>query len=414
MLVNWCLSEFGEEHPLSQKLTGTEFKLLAVQFCTHLLAAGVLKQIPDKDVPMYNIFKPDCMYYWTHAEVPASVPQTPGRLSMVSWPPTSPSSEQFASPCNKDAFSPDDEKPARPHQELRNSARDVEILGLEEEVNRLKQEVEKYKTLIEIQTLTTNAVIDFSSPVEEGRTFDKDCDTLDNKLSDRIDTKVVAQSNVAAQTEKQNVQSASTQTEATSPAQQVQTSDELIARPLERPIGDVKPTANTFASSSTVPPPPPPPPPPPATMAEGAWVPPPPPPPMPGGGACPPPEISRLPPGGGIRPPPPPMPGISGPPPPPPPPPMPGVSGPPPPPPPMSGLSGPPPPPMPGMSGPPPPPMPGASGPPPPPPPPGSAGPPPPPPPGGPAPLPAPPTGGWAQQKSVVVMRVHLYFFMFV
>nr|CAI5839782.1 unnamed protein product [Callosobruchus analis] len=142
MLVNWCLSEFGEEHPLSQKLTGTEFKLLAVQFCTHLLAAGVLKQIPDKDVPMYNIFK-----------VPASVPQTPGRLSMVSWPPTSPSTEQFASPY-------------------------VEILGLEEEVNRLKQEVEKYKTLIEIQTLTTNAVIDFSSPVDEGKTFDKDCDKL--------------------------------------------------------------------------------------------------------------------------------------------------------------------------------------------------------------------------------------------
>nr|CAI5839787.1 unnamed protein product [Callosobruchus analis] len=400
MLVNWCLSEFGEEHPLSQKLTGTEFKLLAVQFCTHLLAAGVLKQIPDKDVPMYNIFKPDCMYYWTHAEVPASVPQTPGRLSMVSWPPTSPSTEQFASPCNKDTFSPDDEKPARPRQELRNSARDVEILGLEEEVNRLKQEVEKYKTLIEIQTLTTNAVIDFSSPVDEGKTFDKDCDKLDNKLSERIDTKVVAQRNVEAQTDKRNIQSASTQTEDSSLAQHVQTDDDPIAKPSEHPIGDVKPTAKTTASSSAGAPPPPPPPPPPPTMSEGVWVPPPPPPPMPGGGACPSPEVSRLSPGGGVCPPPPPMPGISGAPPPPPPP-MPGISGGPPPPP-MPGMTGPPPPPMPGMFGPPPPPMPGASGVPPPPPPPGSAGPPPPPPPGGPAPLPAPPTGGWAQQKSAL------------
>lgn len=30
------------------------------------------------------------MYYWSHAEVPAAVPSTPGRLSSTSWPPTSP------------------------------------------------------------------------------------------------------------------------------------------------------------------------------------------------------------------------------------------------------------------------------------------------------------------------------------
>jgi hypothetical protein len=30
------------------------------------------------------------MYYWSHAEVPAAVPSTPGRLSSIVWPPTSP------------------------------------------------------------------------------------------------------------------------------------------------------------------------------------------------------------------------------------------------------------------------------------------------------------------------------------
>jgi len=30
------------------------------------------------------------MYYWSHAEVPAAVPSTPGRLSSTTWPPTSP------------------------------------------------------------------------------------------------------------------------------------------------------------------------------------------------------------------------------------------------------------------------------------------------------------------------------------
>lgn len=57
MLVNWYLSEFCEDSHLCQLLQGHDLKLLAVQFCTHLLAAGVLRQIPDKDVPMYTIFK---------------------------------------------------------------------------------------------------------------------------------------------------------------------------------------------------------------------------------------------------------------------------------------------------------------------------------------------------------------------
>lgn len=57
MLVNWYLSELTEESSLQQSLKEHNLKLLAIQFCTHLLAAGVLKQIPEKDIPMYSIFK---------------------------------------------------------------------------------------------------------------------------------------------------------------------------------------------------------------------------------------------------------------------------------------------------------------------------------------------------------------------
>lgn len=56
MLINWLISEFKDDH--LQEITHTQdLKVLAVQFCTHLLAARVLKQIQDKDVPNYNIFK---------------------------------------------------------------------------------------------------------------------------------------------------------------------------------------------------------------------------------------------------------------------------------------------------------------------------------------------------------------------
>ncbi|XP_018575430.1 protein cappuccino isoform X2 [Anoplophora glabripennis] len=473
MLVNWYLSEFSDEHHVSQLLNELDFKILAVQFCTHLLAAGVLKQIPDKDVPMYNIFKPDCMYYWSHAEAPISIPQTPGRLSALSWPPMSPT-DVFTPPSTNEAInsilmdgppqgntllSPSIDELNKPRpMEFKNSARDVEILSLEEEIKRLKQEVEKYKTLIEIQTLTTNAVMDFSSPVEENKPLIKSCDNLSSlsKLS-KSDNKLnelsrVAQVNAEAQveTDVRIKKSSSAQTDEllVTVAQGTQTDDDItftsknLAEALDRtsrgtemdkadlPTSSVTTDVHTPATKSenealsTVSPapcattplsdsiaqtttklvPPPPPPPIPATIA-------PPPPPMPGTAGPLPPPMS-----GTAGPPPPPMPGLAGPPPPPmpgtvgpPPPPMPGLGGPPPPPmpgtagpppPPMPGTVGPPPPPMPGMFGVPPPPMPGMAVPPPPPAP--GVGPPPPPPPGGPVPLPVPPVGGWSTQKAAM------------
>ncbi|CAG9817334.1 unnamed protein product [Phaedon cochleariae] len=414
MLVNWYLSEFSEDHHYNTYWNTQDLKILAIQFCTHLLAAGVLKQIPDKEVPMYNIFKPDCMYYWTHAETPISIPQTPGRLSMISWPPTSPT-EPF-SPCGNDlipTIQSESEAHLIPRQELRSSARDVELLCLEEEVKRLTQEVEKYKTLIEIQTLTNKAMTDFGSPVEENKTF-ASCDNSSGVKSDKGVSERTIVHTEAQTSEADAKHNVSTQTE--EPV--AQTAQETTIQNEQKTLCSTIPSLPTPEVSKPPPAPPPmpemssvlPPPAPPMpemvvpaspSLPGMSGPPPPPPPPMPG--PCGPPPPPPMPGMDGPPPPPPPMPGMGGPPPPPmpgmcvpPPPPMPGMCGPPPPP--MPGMGGFAPPPMPGMSGPPPPPMPGMGGPPPPPMP-GMGGPPPPP---SPAPLPTPPVGGWNPQKAAL------------
>ncbi|GLH11041.1 Protein diaphanous [Gryllus bimaculatus] len=90
MLINWFVSSFPEESYIRVTLTMQDLRILAVQFCTHLLAAGVLCQIPDKDVPMDTLFRPDLMYFWSHNESSAATPPTPGRLPPAAWPPPSP------------------------------------------------------------------------------------------------------------------------------------------------------------------------------------------------------------------------------------------------------------------------------------------------------------------------------------
>ncbi|KAI4461001.1 formin [Holotrichia oblita] len=195
MLLNWYLSELAEKQFAGVRLNGAQdLKVIAAQFCTHLLAAGVLRQIPDKDTPMYTTFKPDLMYYWAHSEIPQSIPETPGKLSYTSWPPTSPSSSELYTPSsNIDAHSagPKSPEPCKledTRSESKLSAKEVEILALEDEVKRLKQEVEKYKTLIEIQNLTAQTVKDFSSPVEEQKRITcKNCDSSLNKFAYVVD-----------------------------------------------------------------------------------------------------------------------------------------------------------------------------------------------------------------------------------
>ncbi|XP_023214558.1 protein cappuccino-like, partial [Centruroides sculpturatus] len=87
MLIHWFCSAFPEDHYLRYLLTKQDLKILAAQFSTHLLAAGVLRQIEDENAPLEIVFRPDLMYYWTHSEVPTSAAPIPGKLSPSLWPP---------------------------------------------------------------------------------------------------------------------------------------------------------------------------------------------------------------------------------------------------------------------------------------------------------------------------------------
>lgn len=57
MLLNWFMSSISDNNHLKTLLTSQDLKNLGIQYCTHLLAAGVLQQISDKDAPSESIFK---------------------------------------------------------------------------------------------------------------------------------------------------------------------------------------------------------------------------------------------------------------------------------------------------------------------------------------------------------------------
>lgn len=393
---------------------------------------------------MNSYLQPDCIYHWTYAEPPEPVAQTPGRISMVSWPPNSPTSDatkkitadnftqKSGEPIDRNDIDNDISPPAARRFDFSSSAKDVHILSLEEEIKRLKQEVEKYKTFAEIQTLTANAVKDFDSPLEATKTFLKSCDesgshsysksmerrvtSVDNNLEKVPNAgQSIAKKNAECQTDDEFFSSAnsnignirtvaSSQIGNSSSIQESKTTSDLdgkeyassntissstspMAVNSNRPsLIAEKAQQKSLSPGSTCPPPPPPPPPPPLPIVTCSPTSPsntssiPPPPPLPVN-TCPPPSPLPV---NTCPPPPPPLP----------------VNACPPPPPPFPGNPCPPPPPMPGNSNsqipPPPPPMVFGIGPPPPPPPAGVKS-------GnheGPPSLPPPPAGGWTSQKA--------------
>jgi len=65
MLINWFLATFHEGNYLNDILAPSDLRILANQFCTLLLAAGVLKQIEDQEaaVPFDLIFRVGFNFY---------------------------------------------------------------------------------------------------------------------------------------------------------------------------------------------------------------------------------------------------------------------------------------------------------------------------------------------------------------
>ena len=89
MLISWLGSSFHDSL-INDKLSRSDLKLLAIQFCTHLLAAGVVRRLEeyDTDVETAYIFKPDFMYCWARSEpILKQLDVLPGKLCLESWPP---------------------------------------------------------------------------------------------------------------------------------------------------------------------------------------------------------------------------------------------------------------------------------------------------------------------------------------
>ncbi|GFQ85170.1 formin-2 [Trichonephila clavata] len=445
MLIHWLCSAFPDDHYLRFLLSKQDLKILAAQFCTNLLAAGVLRQIEDENAPLANLFRPDLMYYWTHSESRTSSAPPPGKLSPTVWP-TSTISEASENKTGQ-TFSENEvqnmilnlKKEHRDTVDRIQKEREIALFNLrgeqaskmneyEKKVSRLQREVEKYQTLAAIEELTRKAKRDLDtsplSPSCDLKSFLSSNSQIPDSLvpkSRYCQTEPFFMVSVAAQTEITTFTDTASspikelfsglgqksvkplvQTVSPLPQQNAADTDQSSVSTVVVESADVSeraqdkspsaPTQEQQVATSSIPPPPPPPP---ALLSylNGAQA------------ISDVSFISPIPSSSTIPPPPPPPPPISStipPPPPPPPPPISvGIPPPPPPPPPLLGSSGippPPPPPPPGSGAippPPPPPPPGIGGippPPPPPPPPGMGGiPPPPPPPPGMGEIPPPP-----------------------
>lgn len=152
-------------------------------------------------------FQPDLMYYWAHTETPNVTPATPGRIQTVSWPPSQDSISNQKSPdqltpnskmrklnlpildnkldnltqsdspkIDNELFnlriqSNEQDASIDNKQITDNSVTTQRIKELENLVNNLSRELERYKTLVEIQSLTQNAIRDFGSPEVEAKNF---------------------------------------------------------------------------------------------------------------------------------------------------------------------------------------------------------------------------------------------------
>ncbi|KAF5269712.1 hypothetical protein FQA39_LY08635 [Lamprigera yunnana] len=139
---------------------------------------------------------PDLMYYyWVHLETATLVPQIPGRLHSLYWLPTSPCPLEFYDSALLTSIDISDLKISSPILQEICSAKYVEFL---EEINSLKQEVAKYKTMNEIQTLIGYTDKDFGSP--------NDTKNVENLQWDVCKKKTLSNENVKASIQK-NAQS---------------------------------------------------------------------------------------------------------------------------------------------------------------------------------------------------------------
>ncbi|KAL4238472.1 riboflavin kinase [Mactra antiquata] len=172
MLLNWLSGSIDKSHYLRLVMTKHDINVIACQVCTCLIAAGVMKQLEGKD--QENVFKTDCMYYWTHTQHNSpNVSQDVNKLQPM-WPPTQEQTEdnrpglkyteadhQAAMVTLRHEYKEEVETIQREHQGVLDKARQEYENRLQQAVERialLQKEVDKYKCLAGIEKLTQNAL----------------------------------------------------------------------------------------------------------------------------------------------------------------------------------------------------------------------------------------------------------------
>lgn len=127
------------------------------------------------------------MYYWAHTEAPAAMPATPGRIQTAAWPPaqeniinvktpdqSTPSARRKKLSLDNKLESPKGENEIFNMKMQFNDCESINYLNcsesnvnnqrikeLENQITNLSRELDRYKTLVEIQSLTQNALRDF-------------------------------------------------------------------------------------------------------------------------------------------------------------------------------------------------------------------------------------------------------------
>nr|KAG5712398.1 hypothetical protein BaRGS_023977 [Batillaria attramentaria] len=183
LLLQWLASQFDSSHYLSLILTKHDIAVLMSQFCTHLLASGVLSQLqPGHNTLREPSFKPNGQYYWTKQETAPAQTELPGRLQPM-WPPkledeieTRPglkyteADHQAAMVLIRKDYNQQVDKLQKEHaEELERLHADyrLRLEDLRAEVSRLTAEVEKYKQLAGIEHHAQTALSHAQAAQEE-------------------------------------------------------------------------------------------------------------------------------------------------------------------------------------------------------------------------------------------------------
>ncbi|XP_063427865.1 uncharacterized protein LOC134711271 [Mytilus trossulus] len=183
MLLSWLSSSIDDNHYLRLMLTRHDLQVIGSQYCTCLIAAGVIKEVNRKDSQW--LFKGDCMYYWTHTEVPVTKQQNVeiGKLT-PSWPPPQYLSEEDLKAGRKfteadqqamlvhvrNEYKTELDKVEVGHQNVLDHCRNEYQSRLQncvEKIALLEQEVARYKKLAGIEEHSQSALSDANAAEKE-------------------------------------------------------------------------------------------------------------------------------------------------------------------------------------------------------------------------------------------------------